>query len=184
MRSLATQTQNTQKTVRRLFAAEGFLELQLPLRAINELDQLKDAGVLEPYVSFLRGQALRRLKRYEEAINPLHEAARTIPAPWNQLAWRDLGDCFRHEGFQELAEIVEMFADDPAGGADRDFTEPNLDQFLHGFGAEFHRGSGANNFGDRHSTPIDDFAQYNFDADADDWAFHRDGSSHRNRPQK
>ena len=92
----------TKKTVRRLFAAEGYLELQLPERAIQELDRIEEAGVLAPYASFLRGQAFRRLERYEEAINPLHEAARTIPAPWNGQAWRDLGDCFRHEGMQRV----------------------------------------------------------------------------------
>ncbi len=173
----------TKKTVRRLFAAEGYLELELPERAIQELDRVEEAGVLDPYASFLRGQALRRLERYEEAINPLHAAARSIPAPWNQLAWRDLSDCFRHEGCHELAEIVEMFADNPTD-ADGDFIEPNLDEFLHGLGAGVRHGGGPNDFGDRQSAPVDDFAQFNFDGDADDSAFHRDDSSHRNRPQK
>ncbi len=116
--------QPTQKTMRFLLAAEGYLELNLPERAISSLEKIEEAGELEPYKNFLLGQALRQLDRYDDAIEALQEAARTIPAPLNQKAWEDLSDCFRHQGLDELADITEMFADDPEGGADQNFCEP------------------------------------------------------------
>jgi hypothetical protein len=105
-----------QRIVRRLISAEGYLELDLPLRALAELDQVghpTEAGLLEPYVHYLRGESLKELERFHEAINFLHEAARTIPAPFNSAAWLSLGECFRHDGQPILAEVAEMFAESP-----------------------------------------------------------------------
>jgi hypothetical protein len=105
-----------QKVVRRLISAEGFLELDLPGRALAELDHIghpAEAGLLEPYVHYLRGESLKDLHRFHEAINFLHEAARTIPAPFNSTAWLSLGECFRQDGQPILAEVAEMFAESP-----------------------------------------------------------------------
>ncbi|MCA9068641.1 MAG: hypothetical protein KDA84_06950, partial [Planctomycetaceae bacterium] len=126
----------TKKTVRCLFAAEGYLELQLPERAIDELNRIEDAGELAPYANYLRGQALRNLERYDEAIDALQAAAETIPAPFNQQVWGDLSDCFRQEGLQELADVAELFAEDPWGGADRDLCGSDLEAYLSEFFSE------------------------------------------------
>ena len=145
----------TRKSVRGLFAAEGYLELWLPHRALRELDRIDDAGELEPYSFYLRGQALQQLDRYEEAIEALQEAARTIPAPFNQQVWEDLSHCFRQQGQEELADIAEVFADDPEGGADRDLAPfPFLADFEDEADDPWDRSG---------SVPPDDFEQYNFD---------------------
>ena len=46
------------RTIRLLQRAEGYLELQLPDRAIGELNSIADAGPFEPAVALLRGEAL------------------------------------------------------------------------------------------------------------------------------
>jgi tetratricopeptide (TPR) repeat protein len=150
----------TKKCIRGLFAAEGYLELNLPHRALGQLDHLENAGELEPYALYLRGQALQQLDRYEEAIEVLQQAARTIPAPFDRKVWEDLSECFRHEGLQELADIAELFADDPLGGSDRDLSEcPSLAEF----GEEFSTPAETGPWNRSASLSINDFEDYNFD---------------------
>jgi predicted Zn-dependent protease len=101
------------RTVRRLTAAQGFLELGMPEHALEELEAITEGGPFQPVVELLTGQSLKEQKRYEDAIEPLQRAAVSIPAPHNRDAWMSLGECFRHGGREELAEVVEMFADTP-----------------------------------------------------------------------
>lgn len=174
----------TKKTVRSLFAAEGFLELQLPERAIEALNRIEEAGELAPYASYLRGQALRNLERFDEAIDALQEAAETIPAPFNRQVWGDLSDCFRQEGLQELADVAEMFAEDPWGGADQDLCDTDLDGYLSEFAEEM---SSDETWGRSASFPNDDFDDFNFEEDwseSDEDTSERSSSSPRQRPQK
>ncbi|HEV8004130.1 MAG TPA: tetratricopeptide repeat protein [Planctomycetaceae bacterium] len=96
------------RTIRLLQRAEGYLELQLPVRAIAELDAIADAGPFEPAVALLRGEALKSQQRYDEALAPLKQAATMIPAPLNKRAWRSLSECYRQTGRNELAEIADM----------------------------------------------------------------------------
>jgi tetratricopeptide (TPR) repeat protein len=96
------------RTIRLLQRAEGYLELQLPVRAIAELDAIADAGPFEPAVALLRGEALKSQQRYDEALTPLKQAATMIPAPLNKRAWRSLSECYRQTGRNELAEIADM----------------------------------------------------------------------------
>jgi hypothetical protein len=96
------------RTIRLLQRAEGYLELQLPVRAIAELDSIADAGPFEPAVALLRGEALKSQERYAEALIPLKQAATMIPAPLNKRAWRSLSECYRHTGRDELAEIADL----------------------------------------------------------------------------
>lgn len=98
------------KTFRRLIAAEGYLQLGMPAHALLEIDAIEDAGPLAPPMHYMRGEALRAQERYEDAIPSLRLAAQTIPAPHNKQAWLALGDCLRHRGQTELAEIVETIA--------------------------------------------------------------------------
>lgn len=103
-----------QKAVRHLVAAEGYLELDLPSRALAELECIprnEDTTEIQPFVHYLTGESLKDLKRFQEAIDPLHEAARTMPAPFNRNVWTSLGECFRQDGQPVLAEVAEMFAE-------------------------------------------------------------------------
>ena len=54
-----------------------------------------------------------KLLAFLRAIEPLKYAAESIPAPMNKQAWLSLGECFRHQGEIVLAEVVEMFAEEP-----------------------------------------------------------------------
>lgn len=105
---LAMDANRVPRTIRLLQRAEGYLELQLPVRAIAELDAIADAGPFEPAVALLRGEALKSQQRYDEALEPLKQAATMIPAPLNKRAWRSLSECYRQTGRNELAEIADM----------------------------------------------------------------------------
>jgi hypothetical protein len=96
------------RTIRLLQRAEGYLELDLPDRAICELDSIADAGPFGPAIALLRGEALKSQERYDEALIPLKQAATTIPSPLNKRAWRSLSECYRHTGREELAEVADL----------------------------------------------------------------------------
>lgn len=104
------------KVLRRITAADGYLDLGMPTHALNELTAIEDAGSLDPAVQFLIGEALKAQERYDDAIEPLQRAATLIPAPFNRAAWLSLSECFRMGGQQELADVVLMFAECPETG--------------------------------------------------------------------
>jgi len=104
------KTQVSPKTLRRLTAAEGYLELNLPAYALEELAAIDNPGAFEPLIQYMTGEALKDQCRFEDAIEPLKRAAQMIPAPHNRAAWLSLGECFRARGRDDLAEVVEMFA--------------------------------------------------------------------------
>lgn len=101
------------RVVRKLTAADGYLELGMPTQALTELGAVGNAGPLQPAVEFMTGMALKDQHRYLDAIEPLQKAAVEIPAPHNRDAWLSLGECYRMSGLSELAVIAEMFADEP-----------------------------------------------------------------------
>lgn len=101
------------RVVRRLCAAEGYLELGMPDHALVELDAVSDAGPLDPHAQFLRGASLMAKECYDDAVAPLQRAALSAPAPYNRLAWLTLGECFRKGGRDELARMAEKFAVTP-----------------------------------------------------------------------
>ena len=100
------------RVIRKLTAADGYLELGMPTQALTELGAIVQAGPLQPAVEFMTGLALKDQHRYEDAIAPLQKAAVEIPAPHNRDAWVSLGECYRMTGLPELAVIAEMFADE------------------------------------------------------------------------
>jgi tetratricopeptide (TPR) repeat protein len=95
---------NAQQVVRRLAAAEGYLELQMPLYAIAELNRVSDAGPFEPIAQLFRGEALQAQEKYADAIAPLNLAAHLFPTPFNRRAFMSLSNCYRHEGLDRLAD--------------------------------------------------------------------------------
>ena len=96
--------------------AEGYLELisvyeenapSLPLkqrmcqRSLDLLNRLPDVGAERGHALYLKGQVLRTLERYEEAIPPLRDAAQLDPD--NLQIWLALGWCYKRTGRLDLA---------------------------------------------------------------------------------
>ena len=95
---------NPHRVVKRLAAAEGYLEIGMPTYAIAELNRVSEAGPFEPIVQLFRGEALQAQKKFADAIAPLNRAAEMFPAPFNQRALMALSKCYRHEGQDHLAD--------------------------------------------------------------------------------
>ncbi|MDA7980402.1 MAG: tetratricopeptide repeat protein [Pirellulales bacterium] len=75
---------------RDLREAEGYLELQMPTKALSALDRIEDPGTFRGLSLYLRGEALRDLERYAEAIPYLTDATDISPSnvgAWLALAW-------------------------------------------------------------------------------------------------
>ena len=111
----AMDTREAQKVVRRLAAAEGFLQLEMPNYALVELDSVTDAGPLEAVAQLFRGEALQAQAQFADAIPLLRKAAELFPAPFNQRALLDLSHCYREQGEVELADRAEADAAPPLG---------------------------------------------------------------------
>lgn len=101
---------DSQKVVKRLAAAEGYLELGLPEYALTELNRVSDAGPFEAISQLLRGEALQAEERFTEAIPALNRAAELVPAPFNQRALLNLSRCYRANGQDQLAAEAEQAA--------------------------------------------------------------------------
>ena len=82
-------------------AAEGYLELGMPQHALDTLARLGDPDSLDGHALYLRGEALRAMERYPEALLPLIQAARREPE--NLHVWFALGWCYKRTGQINLA---------------------------------------------------------------------------------
>lgn len=105
----------TPKTIRRMVAAEGYLELNLAHRAVQELEKVGSAGPLEGPRQLLLGLAKKRSSDSEGAIRHLEQAARIMPKPARRFAWSELVSCYRCIGSEDMAELAESL------GGDRDY---------------------------------------------------------------
>ncbi len=114
------------RLVRRISAAEGYLDLNMPVRAMRELEAISEPGPYEPTVEYMKGEALIAQRRFSEAIGPLKRAVQLIPPPHNKEAWKSLGECYRLRGDEELADMIELFAEQETPGE----TVPNIMQIL------------------------------------------------------
>ena len=101
------------KTVKRLFAAEGYLELGMPAHALQELALIEDVAPIEASVEYLTGEAFRQQERYDDAVKSLERAAQLIPEPYNKVVWESLSDCFRKNGADELADVTALIPREP-----------------------------------------------------------------------
>jgi predicted Zn-dependent protease len=99
--------QMTPKIVRRLLSADGYLDLGMPQRAIEELDKIADAGPLEGPIKLMHGIALKQVGNFTDAITHLEKAARVMPTPIRRFAWRELVDAYRAVGSMKLAEMAD-----------------------------------------------------------------------------
>lgn len=96
--------------------AEGYLELAMlfsdeydttvarrlaiPL-ALTTLDRMGEAGSMRSHALYLRGEALRALDRFQDAIAPLKAAGELDPG--NIHVWLALGWCYKRTGHLDLA---------------------------------------------------------------------------------
>jgi tetratricopeptide (TPR) repeat protein len=99
------------KVIHKIMAAEGYLELGMPIQALEALHAIEDAGPLEAMRLYLIGEAFLRQEKYQEAIEPLHQAARLFPVMESRKAWSTLSDCFRLGGYEEMAEVAFLTAE-------------------------------------------------------------------------
>ena len=104
-------TKISPRVVRRICAAEGYLDLDMPVRAMQELEAITEPGPYEPTVEYMKGEALIAQRKFSEAIIPLKRAVQLIPPPHNREAWKSLGECYRLRGDEELADVIELFAE-------------------------------------------------------------------------
>jgi tetratricopeptide (TPR) repeat protein len=112
--------------------AEGYLDLALvfgdqwtlppPLRdclarrTLAVIDQLGQSAAHSPQVQLIKGQALRLLDRFKDAIVPLAAAAEGDPQ--NVDTWLALGWCYKRTGRLDLAiESLEEALDVEPGSA-------------------------------------------------------------------
>jgi Flp pilus assembly protein TadD len=73
--------------------AEGYIELGMYDHAIASLDRLGDAADFDARAAFLRGEALRWLERFAEALVELHHAADAMPDDIH--VWLAMGWCYK-----------------------------------------------------------------------------------------
>jgi Flp pilus assembly protein TadD len=81
--------------------AEGYLELGMPHLALETLSRLADPADVVPSTLYLRGESLRALERYHEALDPLQRVAAVEPE--NIHVWLALGWCYKRTGRIDLA---------------------------------------------------------------------------------
>jgi predicted Zn-dependent protease len=104
--------QMTPKTVRRILSADGYLDLGMPEKAVEELEKIGDAGPLEGPVQLMYGIALKQTQNFTDAIVHLEKAARVMPSPIRRFAWRELVDAYRAVGSEELANLAQKLGGD------------------------------------------------------------------------
>lgn len=110
--------------------AEGYLDLitvfgsrwpcrpdirdQVAERVLATLDRVSNPGGLRAHILFLRGQALRTMERYSDAVRPLREAADLEPENFHIRL--SLGWCYKRVkrldlAIQALEEALEINSD-------------------------------------------------------------------------
>jgi tetratricopeptide (TPR) repeat protein len=90
--------------VRRLLdEAEGYLMLDLPRRSLQILGSRPDWSTMQFEANFLKGEALRCLNRYREALKPLEVAASLRPSD-TRVALA-LGWCYKRTN--RLAQAID-----------------------------------------------------------------------------
>ncbi len=96
--------------------AEGYLELGMPLHALQSLEKKQPLIDSDARSCYLRGEALREMCRYRAAIDPLHRSLELIPDDihtWMALAW-----CYKRVGKVDHAiDALERAIDVEPGNA-------------------------------------------------------------------
>jgi tetratricopeptide (TPR) repeat protein len=99
---------NNQTTVDRverlLDEAEGYLWLDLPEHTLRILDGLPDSGSMKFEACLLKGDALRHMGLYRDALKPLEMAANLSPS--NMQVALSLGWCYKRTN--RLAQAIDL----------------------------------------------------------------------------
>ena len=88
---------------RLLDEAEGYLMLDIPVRTLEILERHDDWATMQFEASFLKGEALRSLERYREALKPLEVAAKLRPG--DLAVAIALGWCYKRT--HRLAQAID-----------------------------------------------------------------------------
>lgn len=94
----------TRRIERRLDAARGYLQLEMPDQALEELDEIGDPDTFAFDWHLLRGEALRNRSDYRAAIKAYHRAQSARPDELEVflgLAW-----CYKRTN--QLSKSIEM----------------------------------------------------------------------------
>jgi tetratricopeptide (TPR) repeat protein len=91
------------RIVRQLDAAEGYLMLGLPERALDILRSRPDWATMQFEASLLTGEALRALGRHREALRPLEAASKLRPGDVGVAI--ALGWCYKRT--HRLAQAID-----------------------------------------------------------------------------
>jgi tetratricopeptide (TPR) repeat protein len=91
---------------RQLAAAEGYLALNLPERALEILQGRSEWATMQFEASFLTGETLRVLGRFREALKPLEAAAALRPG--DVAVAIALGWCYKRT--HRLAQAIDSLA--------------------------------------------------------------------------
>jgi len=94
---------NVDRVRRKLHEAEGYLELDLPGHSLEILESGSDWPGLQFEACLIKGEALRRLDRYRESIQPLEIAASLRPDD-SRVALA-LGWCYKRTS--KLAQAID-----------------------------------------------------------------------------
>jgi tetratricopeptide (TPR) repeat protein len=94
---------NDDQIRKQLDEAEGYLMLDLPERSLQILESRPDWLGMQFEASFLKGEALRTLKHYREALRPLEVAAGLRPSD-TRVALA-LGWCYKRTN--RLAQAID-----------------------------------------------------------------------------
>lgn len=89
--------------IRKLAAAEGYLDLDLPQRAIAILEARPAWGPFQFEANLLMGEALRQLGRFREALAPLERASALRPGHIGAAI--ALGWCYKRT--HRLAQAID-----------------------------------------------------------------------------
>lgn len=81
--------------------AEGYLELGMPEQALEVLERIGRPSNFTSHALYLKGEALRTMERYAEALTPLNQAA--LLSPEDVHLWLAIGWCRKRTGRVDLA---------------------------------------------------------------------------------
>lgn len=81
--------------------AEGYIELGMPEHALETLAKLEGPGDFSSHTFYLKGEALRSMERYREALVSLTRAGEL--APEDLHVWLAMGWCHKRTGKLDLA---------------------------------------------------------------------------------
>ena len=94
---------NRDQIRKKLDEAEGYLMLDLPRRSLQILDSRPDWLSMQFEASLLKGEALRSLNRYRDALRPLENAAALRPG--DSRVALILGWCYKRTN--RLAQAID-----------------------------------------------------------------------------